>query len=166
MGPESPSPYPQDLVGTVEWIQHTACMITVILCRSGGGSGKRRFKAEGESRKLNSAWKIWLFCCSEVSYSIFYEALVHTNQTARCHMAEGRATTVGTLHIACELTPWGAFILGKLIVPHLIKKFPTLYRYRKFITLFTGPLHLSLSWDKSITSTPHHRISWRYTLTL
>lgn len=41
------------LVGTVEWIRHTACMITVVLCRYGGGSGKRRRKAECESRKLN-----------------------------------------------------------------------------------------------------------------
>ena len=42
-------------------------------------------------------------------------------------MAEGRATIVETLRITWELTLWGAFILGKLIVPHLIKKFPILF---------------------------------------
>lgn len=41
------------LVGTVEWIRHAACVITVVLCRFGGDSGERRYKAEGESRTLN-----------------------------------------------------------------------------------------------------------------
>jgi len=42
-------------------------------------------------------------------------------------------------------TPWSRVFLEKLTVSQLVKKFPTLYGTRKFITAFTSAHHLSLS---------------------
>ena len=43
------------------------------------------------------------------------------------------------------LTPWGTVLLEKLIGFQLVKKFPTFYGTRRFITTFTSVCHLSLS---------------------
>jgi hypothetical protein len=43
------------------------------------------------------------------------------------------------------LTPWSSVLLEKLIGSQLVKKFPTCYGIRRFITAFTTVLHLSLS---------------------
>jgi hypothetical protein len=48
------------------------------------------------------------------------------------------------------LTPWSRVFLEKLTSFQLVKKFAT----RRFITAFTSVRHLSLSWAKSIQSTP------------
>ena len=42
-------------------------------------------------------------------------------------------------------TPWSTVILEKLIGSQLVKKFPTFYGTRRFITPFTSAHHLSLS---------------------
>jgi len=64
------------------------------------------------------------------------------------------------------LTPWSKFLLEKLTGSQLVKKFPTFYGTRRFITGFTSARHLSLSWASSIQSTPPHPTSWRSTLIL
>ena len=43
------------------------------------------------------------------------------------------------------LTPWSTVRLEKLTVPQPVKKFPTFYGTRRFITAFTSARHLSLS---------------------
>jgi hypothetical protein len=43
------------------------------------------------------------------------------------------------------LPPWSRVLLEKLIVTQLVKKFPTFYGNRRFITVFTTARHLSLS---------------------
>ena len=43
-------------------------------------------------------------------------------------------------------------LLEKLVVPQLLKKFPTFYGHRKFITVITVSRHLSLSWTSFIQS--------------
>jgi len=43
------------------------------------------------------------------------------------------------------LTPRSRVLLEKLTGPQLVKKFPTFYGTRRFITAFTGARHLSLS---------------------
>jgi hypothetical protein len=43
------------------------------------------------------------------------------------------------------LTPWSRVLLEKLTGSQLVKKFPTFYGNRRFITAFTSPRHLSLS---------------------
>ena len=64
------------------------------------------------------------------------------------------------------LTPWNRVLLGKLTSSQLVKKFPTIYGGRKFITAFTSAPHLSLSWASSIQSIPPHATSWRPTIIL
>jgi hypothetical protein len=53
-----------------------------------------------------------------------------------------------------QLTPWSRDLLETLTVSQLVKKFPTLYGTRRFITTFTRARHLSLSWASSIQSMP------------
>jgi hypothetical protein len=65
-----------------------------------------------------------------------------------------------------QLTPWSRVLLGKLPVAQLLKNFPTFYRTRRFVTVFTRALHWSLSWARSIQSIPPHLISLRSILTL
>jgi hypothetical protein len=52
------------------------------------------------------------------------------------------------------LTPWSRVLPQTLSSPHLPKKFPAFYGTRRFITAFTRPRHLSLSWARSIQSMP------------
>jgi hypothetical protein len=52
-----------------------------------------------------------------------------------------------------RLTPWSRILLQKLIVPHLVKKFPAFYGTQRFITVFTTACHLALS--EPDESTPH-----------
>ena len=43
-----------------------------------------------------------------------------------------------------ERIPWNIYLLEKLIVPHLIRKLPSLYGTRWFITVFIKPRHVPL----------------------
>jgi hypothetical protein len=47
-------------------------------------------------------------------------------------------------------------LLQKLPIVQLLKNFPTFYRTRRFITVFTRALHWSLSRARSIQSIPSH----------
>ena len=49
-----------------------------------------------------------------------------------------------------SLTPCSTVLPEKLTVPQPVKKFPTFYGTRRFITAFTSARHLSLSWARSI----------------
>ena len=51
-------------------------------------------------------------------------------------------------------TPLSTVLLEKLTSSQIVKKFPTLYGTRRFITTFTDACHLSLSWARSIQSPP------------
>ena len=62
------------------------------------------------------------------------------------------------------LTPWSRVFLGKLTGSQIIKKFPTFYGTRKFITAFTSARHLFLSWASSVQSIPPHPTFLRSTL--
>ena len=64
------------------------------------------------------------------------------------------------------LTPRSRVLLEKLTGYQLIKKFPTFYGTRKFITTFTRARRLSLSWVRLIQSMPPHPTSWRSILIL
>jgi len=59
------------------------------------------------------------------------------------------------------LTPWSRVLVGKVTGSQLVKKFPTFYGTRRFITALTSARQLSLSWDSSIQSTPPHPTFWR-----
>jgi len=57
-------------------------------------------------------------------------------------------------------------VLHKLPGFQLVKKFPAFCGTQKFITAFTSPRQLSLSWASSIQSIPLHPTSWRPILIL
>ena len=71
-----------------------------------------------------------------------------------------------TYVISYSITPWSRVLLEKLIGLQLVKKFPTFYVTRRFISPVTSAHHLSLSWARSIQSTPPHPTSWRSILLL
>jgi len=52
------------------------------------------------------------------------------------------------------LIPWSRVLLEKLIGSQLVKKFPTFYGARRFITAFESARRPSLSLAKSIQSVP------------
>ena len=64
------------------------------------------------------------------------------------------------------LTPWCRVLLEKLTGLQLVKKFPSLYGTRRFITALTSVRHLFLSWASPIQSTYPHPTSWRSILIL
>ena len=64
------------------------------------------------------------------------------------------------------LTPWCRVLLEKLTGLQLVKKFPTFYGTRRFITAFTSFRHPSLSWASPIRSTCPQPTSWRSILIL
>jgi hypothetical protein len=57
------------------------------------------------------------------------------------------------------LTPWSRGLLEKLTGSQLVKKIPAFYVTWRFITAFTSPCHLSLSWASSIQAMPPHPAS-------
>jgi hypothetical protein len=61
---------------------------------------------------------------------------------------------------------WSWTLLNKLPIVQLLKNFTAFYGTRKFITVFTRALHLSLSWARPIQSIPSHPISLRSILIL
>jgi hypothetical protein len=65
-----------------------------------------------------------------------------------------------------KLTPWCRVLLEKLTGLQLVKKFPTFYGTRRFITALTSVRHLSLSWASPIQSTYPHPTSYRSILIL
>jgi hypothetical protein len=63
-------------------------------------------------------------------------------------------------------TPWSWTLLKKPPVAQLLTNFPAVYGTQRFITVFTRVSHWSLSWTRSIQSTPPHRISLKSILIL
>ena len=59
------------------------------------------------------------------------------------------------------LTPCSRVLLEKLTGSQLVKKFPTFYGTRRFITAFTSARYLFLSWASPIQSMLPHPTSWR-----
>jgi len=55
------------------------------------------------------------------------------------------ASMVRALGILVLLIPWIRFLVEKLTVTQLVKKFPTFYGSQRFITVFTRACHWTLS---------------------
>jgi len=64
------------------------------------------------------------------------------------------------------LTPWSRVLLQKISGSRLVKKLPTFYRTRRFITACANARQLCLSWTRSTQSIPPHPTSWRSILML
>jgi hypothetical protein len=70
-------------------------------------------------------------------------------------------------HLAVNLlTSWSRVLPKKLISPQLVRKFPTFYGTRMFITESTTASHLSLPCARSMQSLPIHPTSWNSILIL
>ena len=75
-------------------------------------------------------------------------------------------TYLFTYLLTHSLTPRSSVLLENLTSFQLVKKFPTFYGTRRFITGFTSAHQLSLSWASSIQSIPSHTASGRSILLL
>jgi hypothetical protein len=64
------------------------------------------------------------------------------------------------------LPPWSTILLEKPTGLQLVKKFPTFYGTRRFITAFTSARYVSLSSARSIQPMPLHHTSWKSILIL
>ena len=56
-------------------------------------------------------------------------------------------------------TPWSGVLAEKLTGPDVVKKFPTFYGTRRFITALITARHLSISWARSIQYIPPSHFS-------
>ena len=65
------------------------------------------------------------------------------------------------MYVVCVNTPWSRVLLEKLTGSQLVKKFPSFYETRRFITALTSARQLSLSLASSIQSITPHPTSWR-----
>jgi len=61
-------------------------------------------------------------------------------------------TLINRFDSTCLLTPLSRVLLEKLTSSKIVKKFPSFFGTRKFITAFTNTRHMSLSWTRSIYS--------------
>jgi hypothetical protein len=61
--------------------------------------------------------------------------------------------------ICSTVTQWSRVLLEKPPVAKLLKNFPTFYRNRRFIAVFTKAYHWSINWARLIQSTPPHPVS-------
>jgi hypothetical protein len=69
-------------------------------------------------------------------------------------------------HLTTQLISWSKALLEKIIVTQLVKKFTSFYGTGKFITVFIGTCHWSLSSATCIQSTASHPITQRSLLIL
>ena len=86
--------------------------------------------------------------------------------TAALHQASGVVWELLACLLTYLFTPWSRVLLEKQTGSQLVKKFPAFYGTQKFITAFTRPRHLSLSWARSIQSISPHPTSWKSILIL
>jgi hypothetical protein len=70
-------------------------------------------------------------------------------------------TDKGCYLLTYLLTPYSTVLLEKLTGSQPVKKFPTFYGTRRFITTFTSTQHLPLSWANSIQYIPPNPTSWK-----
>jgi hypothetical protein len=95
------------------------------------------------------------FSSSLINYlvaSSWHFVLFERKQLLHCKNHIFRGT--GVIYFESSITAWST-------VPQLVKKFPVLYVTRRFITAFTTPHPLSVSWARSIHSVSSHLTSWR-----
>ena len=64
------------------------------------------------------------------------------------------------------VTRWSRFLLEKLTIFQLVKKFHAFYGSQRFTITFTSDRHMSLSWASLIQSIPPQPTSWRSILIL
>jgi hypothetical protein len=91
---------------------------------------------------------VFIYSCGRVR-----SAMARPQAIPATTIADPYATDVGIL-CSVYLTKWSRALVEKLIVSHIVKKFPTFCGNRSFISTFTSVRHLLLSWARSIQSVP------------
>jgi hypothetical protein len=106
-------------------------------------------------RKLHiEFWKYGVLACDAVTGQVIGDVSKNHNAfTYRVNQSE-KCKHMTIQNMFMEHSP------EKLTLPQLVKKFPTFYGTRRFITAFTSARHLSLYWASSIQSIPPHLTSW------
>jgi hypothetical protein len=132
--------------------------------------GKVILKEITRAGLMNDFWNVWRnLSTSEVNYCL-HQWLGFWNKDGmhvKCLMADCVIWMVRIKrqleNLKCInqlltylLTPWSRVLLKKLIGFQLVKKFPTFYGARRFITAVTSARHLSLSWASLMQSIPLH----------
>jgi hypothetical protein len=103
--------------------------------------------------------------------AVFFRNFVY-NKPKQSNLSTAVATQNTTEHngivllIPYIITPFSRVLHEKLTGSHLVKKFPTFYGTRKFITTFTSACKLSLSWGKirsyqKISPVPRYQFMFR-----
>ena len=100
-----------------------------------------------------------------VTYSLTY-LLTHSLTYLLTYLLTHSLTHSLTYLLTYLITPCSGFLLEKQTGSQPVKKFPSFYGTRRFITAFTSARHLSLSWASSTQSKPLHPTSWRSILIL
>jgi hypothetical protein len=97
----------------------------------------------------------------------------HMHQVRGLHRVTWDSVHINKFHISNELKPSFTYIITYLLTPcstvlnekltttQLVKKFPTLYETRRFITAVTSAHHLSLSLARSIQ--PFKQVQYQLT---
>ena len=101
--------------------------------------------------------------CSHCVFNVIFTNISDYNwlcfgRKIRCVLL--RKDLVYVIRMNFSLTPCSRVLLEKLIGSQPVKKFPAFYGTRRFITAFTRPRHLSLSWASWIQSTPPRPTAW------
>lgn len=101
-------------------------------------------------RLLNSSRNCWLLCNLNVHKGTHkipsLDAILRLFITAHTNKPYFSKAHVSIIY-QCQHTPWSSVPLGKLTeIPHFLRR-------RKFMTVFTRILYLSLSWGTSVQST-------------
>jgi hypothetical protein len=127
-------------------------------------SAKRRHEVTNDTCQISCG-----FCKKNIhlKFSIIWQTKQFHFLLKSVEMRMWRALACSlTYLLTYSLTPQGRNILEKLTGSQLVKKFPTFYGTRKFITAFTSARQLSPFWAISIQSMPSHPTSWRSILIL
>lgn len=114
---------------------------------------------------LNAEWALKLF------WPVFEEKNILPLPGIELRLFGRPSSSLNTILTSVDqcdknLVPLIRVLLQTLIVAHLLKKFYTFYRKRKFITGFTKAHHLSLFWASGISFTSTHAIYLRSILIL
>jgi hypothetical protein len=101
--------------------------------------------------------------CHTISCN-FSGTSAHFHRTTQCNIPEDNTphslcfqnlkSHIIQLHQYVTTRNWA--LLEMLVVTQTVKKFLTFYGTQRFITLFTRACHWSLSWTRSIQSSPDH----------
>ena len=114
-----------------------------------GALPRSKWNGAARNELLLRSWNFFWKCCRKLEFSLLYWTLLY-------HSINTKNQTYTYL-----FTAWSRVLLEKLTVSHLVKKFPSFYGIRRFITATKTARHLSLSWARSIQSMPSYPTSWR-----